>query len=103
MNQKSLSDKNKDLIFSKLTSMANMPEHAHLKDSNFKKLTENYKTSLKQLQKGNNDFLQKFNTLYSNARYSELSEYLDKLEDKPKKQKIKSKAKPEPKKKVKAT
>lgn len=84
MNNKNLVDKNKDFIFSKLISISEMPDYTYLKNSNYQKLSENYKTSLKQLQKGNKNFLQKFNTLYSNARYSDALEYLDKLDDKPK-------------------
>lgn len=85
MNKQNIADKNKDIVFSKLIHISDLPENSNWKASNYKELSQKYKTSLKQLQKGNKNFLEKFNTLYSNARYLDLSEYIDTFEKKPKK------------------
>jgi hypothetical protein len=79
---KDLLDKNKDLIFNKLYTISLLPENLDWKTSNYKKLSDKYKKSLEQLKNGNDDFLKKFNTLYSCCRYNELSEYIDTLESK---------------------
>lgn len=104
---KNFIDSNKDIIFSKLSNISNLQDSSDEKNSNYKKLSENYKTSLQQLQKGNKDFLQKFNTMYANSRYSDLNEYIESLNQKSKKnietKKIEPKKNIEPKKAKKNT
>jgi hypothetical protein len=76
-SKKSLADKNKDILFSKLFTIANMEQFKSWKEYRFQKLRDYYKISLNELEKGNNNFLQKFNELYSARKYETLEDFIN--------------------------
>lgn len=74
--KKSILEKNKDILFAKLWTIANLEEFKDWKENNFLKLMGLYKSSLKQLRLGNTDFLNRFNLLYSTRKIRDLENYI---------------------------